>query len=326
MEVLVSIFIFIVIFLIYLHITNQLKKGQDLEVYEMDYTTNTQLQDICDLKQPVLFEFSSIEPFLFETVNSRTIDKLTNGDVICKDINDYYKESTDKRVDYIVLPLQSAVLLMKTDPASHYFIENNDEFVVDSNYYKAFHKMDVFFKPTFNVKTTNDLCIGSKNAFTPLRYHTNYRQFYAVTSGKIKVKMTPYKNDKYLETVKDYENFEFRSQINVWNPQKRFSANYQRINFLEFNVNAGTVLYIPAYWWYSIQYETDDTILCGFSYNTIVNTIINLPEYFYCFLEQQQNTKKTVKTWENTENLEALDTQNIQNKQEPIENNEIKTI
>jgi mannose-6-phosphate isomerase-like protein (cupin superfamily) len=307
-----------------------LKKGQDLEIYEMDYTTNSQLQEICDLKQPILFEFSSIEPLLFETVNSRTIDKMTNGDVICKDINDYYKETPEKRVDYIMLPFHSSIILMKTDPASHYFIENNDEFVVDSNYYKAFHKMDVYFKPTFNVKTKNDLCIGSKNAFTPLRYHTHYRQFYAITSGKIKVKMTPYKNIKYLEPIKDYENFEFRSQINVWNPQKRFTANYQRINFLEFDVKAGNVLYIPPYWWYSIQYTTDDTILCGFSYNTVVNTIINLPEYFYCFLEQQQNTNKTVKTWENPENLESLEKQNTQEPEKTLEktteNIEIKTI
>lgn len=324
MNFLLSICIFIIVLLIYLHITNQIKKGQDLEVYEMDYTTNKQLQDICELKQPILFDFYSIDPVLFETVNIHTINKMTNNDVKCKDINDYYKETPDiKNIEYIVLPFQSSMKLMKTDTNSHYFIENNDEFVVDSNYYKAFHKMDYYFKPTFNVKTTNDICSGSKGVYTPLRFHTNYRQFYAVTSGKIKVKMTPHKNIKYLEPVKDYENFEFRSQMNVWNPQRRLLNNHQKINFIDFDVKSGNVLYIPPYWWYSIKYEEEDTLLCGFSYNTIMNTIINIPDYIYYFIEQQQNKKKLVKTLDNNE-TNSVNSKVFLEKTEEI--NDVKTI
>ena len=33
----------------------QFKKSEDLEIYEMDYSTNAHLQDVCDVRQPVLF-------------------------------------------------------------------------------------------------------------------------------------------------------------------------------------------------------------------------------------------------------------------------------
>ena len=38
----------------------QFKKSEDLEIYEMDYSTNANLQDVCDVRQPVLFNVKDI--------------------------------------------------------------------------------------------------------------------------------------------------------------------------------------------------------------------------------------------------------------------------
>ena len=38
------IFLFILILFMYIHIVNQYKTGEDLEIYEMDYVSNTHLQ------------------------------------------------------------------------------------------------------------------------------------------------------------------------------------------------------------------------------------------------------------------------------------------
>jgi hypothetical protein len=42
--------------------------------------------------------------------------------------------------------------------------------------------------------------------------------------------------------------------VNVWEPQKKYAQEMERIRFLEFDVHPGYVLYIPPYWWYSIKY------------------------------------------------------------------------
>jgi hypothetical protein len=132
---------------------------------------------------------------------------------------------------------------------------------------------------------------GSKNTNTPMRYHINYRQFVYVHSGKIQVKMTPWKSKKYLKPIDDYENYEFRSPINIWNPQPEHLHEMDKLKFVEFDVNAGHVLYIPPYWWYNIKYVEDDSLLFGLTYNSIMNCIAHLPNWGLYFL-QQQNIKK----------------------------------
>jgi hypothetical protein len=57
MNFLFNIIIFLLVLFLYIHITHQLKTSEDLEIYELDYTTNQHLQEVCDIKQPVLFEF-----------------------------------------------------------------------------------------------------------------------------------------------------------------------------------------------------------------------------------------------------------------------------
>ena len=44
MSGLLNFLLFIIVLVIYIHIINQLKTSEDLEVYEMDYTTNQYLQ------------------------------------------------------------------------------------------------------------------------------------------------------------------------------------------------------------------------------------------------------------------------------------------
>jgi hypothetical protein len=41
--------------------------------------------------------------------------------------------------------------------------------------------------------------------------------------------MAPPKSSKYLYTVCDYENFEFRSPVDPWNPQKQYSPDFDKI-------------------------------------------------------------------------------------------------
>ena len=264
---LLTIIIFTIVLLLYFHLTNEFKKSEDLEIYEMDYKSNAHLQTICDLRQPVLFDYSKINTAIFETAPTEST------------INVNVREVGD--VDSITLPYSSAITLMKTDTKSRFFSEKNTEFT--TNLVGA----DNDLKPHMVVNTRQDLMFGSAGAVTPMRYHTEYRNFICVKSGKIQVKMTPWKSRKYLDPISDYEHYEFRSTIDVPDSAAKF---------LEFDVNQGYILYVPPYWFYSIKYESDDTELYDLHYNSVMNCVANLPKWCMYYMQQQNLKLKVLKT------------------------------
>jgi hypothetical protein len=111
-----------------------------------------------------------------------------------------------------------------------------------------------------------------------------------VVSGKIQVKMTPWKGSKYLKPIHDYENYEFRSVVNPW-----IVSENDKIKYLEFDVDAGNVLYIPAYWWYSIKFSDNSAICCA-TYNSVMNIFAHAPQWGRYFLQQTNIRKKMAKT------------------------------
>lgn len=293
MNILVHICLFLIVLFLYVYVMNQFKKSEDLDIYEMDYSSNQHLQEICEIRQPVLFNFFAVDPNLFYDLSHRSITKYGSYDVKIKDAHDYYKEG--KNVDAVALSLTSTLNLFENDNAAHFFSEDNEEFLDESGILKIVQSMDDFLKPDFTIRRNYDLCFGSANSVTPLRYHTNYRQYLCVTTGKIHVKMTPWKSHKYLHPIVDYENYEFRSPVHPVNPQDHFVKDYEKTKFIEFDVLKGYVLYIPPYWWYSIEYSEANTFVAGVSYTTMMNCVSNLPNLTIHWLQRQNITKKITK-------------------------------
>lgn len=298
MDFLGTLCVFIMVLFLYIYIMNQFKKSEDLDIYEMDFSNNTHLQEVCDIRQPVLFQFQNIHPKLFADITPQYIARFGSYDVRIKDAHDYYKNhrTENTQVDSVSLSLHNSIKLLENDNVAHFFSENNDDFLDESGLLRSMRSMDDFLKPMFNVHTKYDLWFASPNAVTPLRYHTNYRQFLCVTSGKIRVKMTPWKSSKYLHPVKDYENYEFRSPVHPTRPLEQYATDFEKTKFLEFDIQEGYVLYIPPYWWYSVMYlDAPNTFVCSVSYNTVMNCISNVPDLALYWLQQQNITKKITK-------------------------------
>lgn len=290
MDVLIHIFIFLIVLLLYLHISAQYKVSEDLEVYEMDYTNNKQLQEVCDLKQPILFLFRETHPEFF---NDFTIDDTNRNEVYVKDIHDYYVNNST--IDSLLLPYQTTNTLMKTDSKSTFFSETNHDFIDESNLTSLYETNDAFLKPSMTAVTKYDIVFGSRNCVTPFRYHNHYRHFLCVQTGKLRVKMSPFKTRKYTPVIKDYDNYEFRTEVNVWKDTPP-DPNIEKVKFLEFDVQSGFVLYIPSYWFYSIQFVEENTVISTFTYDSYMNYIANLPDLARFFIQQQNTKKKVTKT------------------------------
>ena len=108
-------------------------------------------------------------------------------------------------------------------------------------------------------------------------YELNYRNYFLVTEGEIKIKLAPPKSTRYLSLNKDYENFEFRSPVNPWKVQQQFEQEFNKIKCLEITVKKGNIIFIPAFWWYSIEFSSN-TSLCSFKYRTYMNNVAIIPQ------------------------------------------------
>lgn len=281
MDTLYAIIIFILMLILYSQIMFQLKKGDDMEIYEIDYTNITDLNKSANLKQPIIFEFSNF----VSTLNDYSLKFLAaeygSFDVFIKEPEDYH---LDRPVNTVVIDLAAAESLVKTDTSSKYYSNQNQSLIYETGLDKYFKQLDKYLQPMFSVFSKYDVMFGSSGTTTPLTYHTNERRFIYVNGGKISVKMTPWRSNKYMVVNKDYENYEFASPLNVWNPQDNYRTGFQKMKFLDFVIHSGNILYIPPFWYYSIKIEDDDGLLYTMDYGSPMNILsntINLGHYFY---------------------------------------------
>jgi len=148
-----------------------------------------------------------------------------------------------------------------------------------------------------------DFTTASKDTKTPFRYTVEYRNYIMVTQGEVSIKLAPPKSTKYLYVNSDYENFEFRSPVNPWDVQQQYKPDFDKIKCLEVKVSKGYMIYIPAFWWYSISYG-ENTTTANFRYRTYMNIVAIFPKLCMRFL-QTQNVKRQIAPF-HVENIEPV--------------------
>ena len=284
MKILFAFFIFCIVLFVYLHVQFHLKTSNDLEVYEIDDPSKDKLEEICDIRQPVIFDFESDK--IIETTNK---DFLMNHyhafEVNVRNIND-----TDYNSEiYMPLALHSVSKLLNEDKTSVYFSENNGDFLQETGVIKNLQYNDNFLRPSMLSNFSYDIMMASENTTTPFRYEINYRNFFLVTQGSVQLKLAPPSSSRYLYPVYDYTNFEFRTPVNPWNVQAKYMADFDKMKCLDVHIEKGKIINIPAYWWYSIKFGKDASVSC-FHYRTYMNNLAISP-YIIMYGLQNQNTK-----------------------------------
>ena len=290
MKIVLKILIFCMVLFIYLHVNFHIKVCNDLEIYELDDPSKDKLEEICDLRQPVIFEYMNDN--MLKSCSRQTIQETYGAfEVKIRNLTDVL--GNDEEL-YIPISFTSALSATKEDVDKKYLIEKNDEFLDETAMSKIFKYNDVFIRPPMVSTCIYDISIGCEGVRTPFRYEVNYRNYFMVTEGDIRIKMAPPKSAKYLYQHADYENFEFCSQVNPWDAQKQYRKDFDKIKCLEVVVKKGFIIHIPAYWWYSIEFGKETTV-ATFKYRTYMNTVSILPKILMRML-QTQNVKRRLAT------------------------------
>jgi hypothetical protein len=257
-------------------------------VYEIEQPSKEKLEEICDLRQPVIFDYQN-ESLLETCKLSQIAEHYSAFDVKVRNV----KEVDDNTDLHIPVTLKAALSLFSGDKDSKYMSEKNGDFLEETGIIKNYKYNDAFLRPPMVSNCFYDFLTASQNTETVLQYSVNYRNFYLVTHGVIKIKLIPPKSARYLYPMDDFENFEFRSPVNPWTIQRQYKADFDKIKTLEIELIPGKIIYIPAYWWYSIKFVEPLSSVCVFKYRTYMNTVAILPRLCMKTL-QRQNTKREV--------------------------------
>lgn len=288
MKEVIAVLVFCLVLFIYLHVFFHLKKCDDLEVYEICDPSKEKLEEICDIRQPVVTFFSNES--LMENCNFNSIKTNYSAfDIRIRNV----KEHDDETELYVPLGISESIELFKKDKDSKYLSERNSDFLEDSGLIKHYRHNDMFLRPSMVSSCMYDIIFASLNTETPLRYEVNYRNYFLVTHGKIIVRVFPPKSTKYLYATADYDNFEFRSPVNPWNVQTHYRSDFDKLRSMDITLIPGQMVHIPAYWWYSIRFVKSNTSICSFKYKTYMNTLA-ISNHLFMRLLQRQNTKRVI--------------------------------
>ncbi len=272
METLELFFTFLLIFFIYSQLAFQLKKGDELALYEIDYTTNAELNNCANLKQPFIFQFSNREPFFKHNNATALTAEYGSFDTYLCESKDYFENNHKPCVK---LSLNAVNSLMNADTTGAYFSHMNASFIEEAGIKKRFQHMDTMLQTPLCVAANYDVLMGT--GIMPCMYHTYERKYLYAVGGRITVKMTPWRSNKYMIVEKDYRRMVFSSPLNIWNPQEPYMQGYNKMKFIEAEVHDGCLLYVPPFWFYSVQFEKDnkDTVVYEFNYGSVMNVFAN---------------------------------------------------
>ena len=279
-----TIIIFFIVLFTYIHIQHQWKTGEDIDIYEYTYSTHKSLQDTLQYKQPVLFDLEM--PSLRDNPYLEILNIKDN------------REMKHEQMEAISLTNRSAKKLLESDTNSAFYSERNEQSIVQSeSWTQWFETFDAFLKPDFTISRKYDLLYGSRKTQTITKFHHESHNYLYLppesNSQPIRLKMTPWKYNLHFDIVEDYSNYEF------WSRKSMFETN-QNIKMLDFLVKPGHILYIPPYWFYSIEFQEKRNEVCFIQYTTGANALAHFKQIGLYYLQQQNIHEKWWKPLQHT--------------------------
>ena len=273
---------FFIVLFIYIHVLFHLKKNDSNEVYEITHLqTKDNFEEVCDIRQPVVFYFNAHKNLLDVLKQENILKEAKSFNVNIRD--------TTKPPDTLdtQTSIKNALALVNKDTpiTSKYLCEKNHEFLKESRLFHQIKLNDTFLRPPMSLNGSYDLQFASDKCQSTLRYELNYRTFFLVTEGTASIKLASPKNTRYLFEENDYTNFEFKSSVNPWSVQPEYTDEVDKVEWVDVKLMKGQLIFIPAFWWYSIEFDKG-AIIAKFSYRTYMNSLAISPRLINRFIHR----------------------------------------
>ena len=274
----IAILIVCIVILFYIHLREQFKTSNDLELYEIINPSRIELHELCDIKQPILFNNNEIFSLL-----GMSCDKLCNEygkhEINIRELDNNNANNNNANIKNNELMFLSDSLKLfdnDTDCSNNkiFISENNNQFLIDTRLNISLRKFDDVLRPNWTVKYKYDFTIGSMNFTSLLKSNIHCQYYIMVMEGEIELKLFTPINYKYLYDGMDINENNFTSKINVWDVQDDMSDRLGKTVSMTVNVKKGQIFFVPSQWWYSYKCKVK-TILYTAKYITLMNLISN---------------------------------------------------
>tara|TARA_B100000424_G_C22910758_1_gene484511 strand:- start:174 stop:1067 length:894 start_codon:yes stop_codon:yes gene_type:complete len=297
MYLLINILIFLIVIFIYINVFFNLDTSNYLEIYEIDNISKEKFEELCNLKQPLFFDAANLNiNITFPELNINYL-KNTYGNF---DIQLFDNSNIN-----IGLPINlvSACELFNKDLSSNYISEYNNNFLEETTLIKTFKSYDAFLRPINITNSFYDLIFGCKNSYSILKYSLNYRNIFYINDGKIEITLTPPCNKKFLHVNNFNDELEYYSDINIFNIDDKYKRDFNKVKFLRKVLNKGQFITIPAYWFYSIKFLENNTLISSYKYRTYSNNLAILPNIIHNFLKRNNIKRNFIKLVKDVESI-----------------------
>lgn len=272
--IILSIVIFCLVLLLYVHVMFHLKVSNSLDVYDLGIVSKDKLEKACNLRQPLKFKC--------------TFPALKNG-LVTDVMRENYGSQTVNVVnisDNATLPLQldKAVKIFKSDKTSGYYSADNRDFIHQTGLLKLFRAENSYLKPTLTTNTNYDVIWSINGGSTCLSYTLYYRNYYYVTQGKCVIRLFPPNSDS-LYCNPDYSQLKFVSPINPFIPNEQYKDTLSRCQYTDIFLKEDDIIFIPPYWRYAIKF-IDTCSIAVYQYGTLMSNLAIAPHLFRYVLQR----------------------------------------
>ena len=172
MNIIIIVLIFCIVLFIYLHIFYHLKTSDDLEVYEINNISKQRLEEICDLRQPITFNFD------IEKLNSLKRENISKTygsfDIKLRNTLNIYDTKSNSEL-LVPISLKNGIKVLEEDSESKFISESNADLLEETSLIKVYQSCDEFIRPPMMSSYLYDYLCGSTQSITPFRYDMNYR-------------------------------------------------------------------------------------------------------------------------------------------------------
>ena len=263
--IIVSVVIFCIVLLLYLHVMFHLKVNDDLDVYDLGVVDKDKLEKACNLRQPL--KLRCLFPDLKNVLTVESMEKEHSHQTV----------NVVNVDDNTILPLrfEKALELFNNDETNSYHSADNSDFISLAGLTKLFASSDSYLRPSLAINTKYDLIWSSNGGSTRLNYTLDYRNYYYVTQGKCVIRLFP-PGAGPLHCRPDYSRFEFVSPINPFVPHEQYSSALTQCRYTDVFLEEGDMVFVPPYWRHAIKL-IDTCCIAVHRYGTIMSNLSIVP-------------------------------------------------
>lgn len=270
MSYVIQLCVFIIVLITYLHIQSHFRVSSEFDVFELYGIIDARIDDVLDLKQPVVFRSRS-DAALEEDLNIYALLR-THPDT------DVYVVDSDIGTR-VASSIGSFVKLQDSASNVHYYSDGNEN-VVDglSNESRlritSYHGLLV---PTLACTTRYDLIFGTDGCSTHMRRHVAHRSYFTVTNGTVMAKLI------HPDQLSDVS-FDCTPDVvsDSWSSIAKTDTTTISI-VKDVSLNKGQTLFVPPYWGVIFQLTKDSFILSA-KYSTYMSemaTCLHTGRFWY---------------------------------------------